>query len=134
MLNKASFTMCQFALKFANLEKSIIHDRVQLSAKTGNTLSIKHVTTIPTCLLLFWRVLKFVLNKASLNIWILPMLPGADPGFPIGGAPTLGRGCQPPTQALFGENICKNERIWSCWGGGGRMPETFVCRSATGSR
>ena len=27
------------------------------------------------------------------------------------------RGHQPPTQALFGENICKNERIWSCWGG-----------------
>ena len=27
------------------------------------------------------------------------------------------RGCQSLTQALFGENICKNERIWSCWGG-----------------
>ena len=35
---------------------------------------------------------------------------GADPGFPIGGG-------QPLTQALFGENRCKNERIWSCWGG-----------------
>ena len=41
------------------------------------------------------------------------------------------RGRQPLTQALFGENICKNERIWSCWGGE-RSPETFVCRSATG--
>ena len=39
---------------------------------------------------------------------------GADPGFPVGGG-----GRQRPTQALFGENICKNERIWSCWGGGG---------------
>ena len=45
--------------------------------------------------------------------------PGADPRFPVGGgAPTLvGGGHQPPTQALFSENICKNERIWSCWGG-----------------
>ena len=33
----------------------------------------------------------------------------ADPGFPIGG-----RG--PPTRALFGENVCKNERIGSCRG------------------
>ena len=40
--------------------------------------------------------------------------------FPLGGgggANPHWRGCQPPTQALFGENICKNERIWSCWGG-----------------
>ena len=49
--------------------------------------------------------------------------------FPWGGANPHWRGHQPPTQALFGENICKNERIWSCWGGG--TPETFVCRSAT---
>ena len=50
--------------------------------------------------------------------------------FPLGGgANPRWRGRQPPTQALFGENICKNERIWSCWGG--RTPETFVCRSAT---
>ena len=39
---------------------------------------------------------------------------GADPGFPVGGG---GGGRQPLTQALFGENIYKNERIWSCWGG-----------------
>ena len=34
----------------------------------------------------------------------------ADPGFPVGGAmgPLGGRG--PPTQALFGENVCENER------------------------
>ena len=53
-----------------------------------------------------------------------------DPGFPIGGgANPSWRGCQPLTHVLFGENICKNERIWSCWGG--HVPETFVCRSAT---
>ena len=34
-----------------------------------------------------------------------------------GGANPHWRGCQPLTQALFSENICKNERIWSCWGG-----------------
>ena len=41
--------------------------------------------------------------------------------FPLGGgdANPRWRGRQPPTQALFGENICKNERIWSCLGGGG---------------
>ena len=37
----------------------------------------------------------------------------ADPGFPVGG-----RG--PPTWALFGENVCKNERIGSHGGGGVR--------------
>ena len=45
-----------------------------------------------------------------------------------GGANPHWRGRQPPTQVLFSDNICKNERIWSCWWG--RAPETFVCRSA----
>ena len=31
-------------------------------------------------------------------------------------------GRRPPTQALFGENECKNERIGSCWGGRWRRP------------
>ena len=37
----------------------------------------------------------------------------ADPGFPVGGGvhPLEGRG--PPMWALFGENVCKNERIGS---------------------
>ena len=35
----------------------------------------------------------------------------ADPGFPIEG------GHQPLTWALFGNNVCENERIGSCWGG-----------------
>ena len=35
----------------------------------------------------------------------------ADPGFSVGG------GRQPPTRMLFGQNICRNERIGSCWGG-----------------
>ena len=35
----------------------------------------------------------------------------ADPGFPVGGAPTRwGGGCQPLTRTLFGENVCENER------------------------
>ena len=38
--------------------------------------------------------------------------------FPFGGANPHWRGRQPPTQVLFGENKCKNKRIWSCWGGG----------------
>ena len=34
-----------------------------------------------------------------------------------------------PTRALFGENVCENERIESHRG---RAPENFVCRSANG--
>ena len=46
--------------------------------------------------------------------------------FPWGGQdPFGGRG--PPTWALFGENVCENERIGSRRG---RAPENFVCRSA----
>ena len=43
----------------------------------------------------------------------------ADPGFPVrgGGMHPLGGGCRPPMQALFGENVCKNERIGSHRGG-----------------
>ena len=42
--------------------------------------------------------------------------PVADPGFPIGGVHPLG-GHGPPTWALFGENVCENERIGSHRGG-----------------
>ena len=40
------------------------------------------------------------------------MIAVTDPGFPVGGR-------QLPTQALFRENVCENERIGSRWGGGG---------------
>ena len=36
----------------------------------------------------------------------------ADPGFHVGGHAPIG-GCRPPTWALFGENVCENERIGS---------------------
>ena len=36
--------------------------------------------------------------------------------FLLGAHQAIG-GCQPPTQVLFGKNICKNERIGSCWRG-----------------
>ena len=40
-----------------------------------------------------------------------------DPGFSVGrGADLLG-GRRPPICTLFGENICKNEKTGSCWGG-----------------
>ena len=45
-------------------------------------------------------------------------IPVADPGFPVGGVPSHWGGCQPPMWVLFGKNICENERIGSCWGGG----------------
>ena len=34
----------------------------------------------------------------------------ADPGFPVGGAWTRW-GSRPPTRALFGGNVCENERF-----------------------
>ena len=38
--------------------------------------------------------------------------PGANQGFPVGRRrPILGEGRGPLMQALFGENVCKNERI-----------------------
>ena len=39
----------------------------------------------------------------------------ADPGFPIGGMDPSGE-CGPLTGALFGENVCENERIGSVGG------------------
>ena len=48
-------------------------------------------------------------NYNTAQVWIQD--------FPLGGTNPHWRGHQPPTQALFSENICKNERIWSCWGG-----------------
>ena len=39
--------------------------------------------------------------------------PVADPGFPVGGHAPVRGGCGPPTQVLFGENVCENERIGS---------------------
>ena len=48
----------------------------------------------------------------------------ADPGFPLGGGvePLGGRG--PPTWALFGENVCENQRIGSRrgWRAPGTLP------------
>ena len=61
--------------------------------------------------------------------YIMCIYQGRIQDFLWGGANPHWRGRQPPTQVLFDENICKNERIWSCWGG--RTLGTFVCRSAT---
>ena len=38
----------------------------------------------------------------------------ADPGFLVGGSPTVG-GRGPPMRVLFGENVCEHERIGSHW-------------------
>ena len=44
------------------------------------------------------------------------LLTGTDLGFPVGGVdPFWGHG--PPMRALFGENVCENERIGSHRGG-----------------
>ena len=41
---------------------------------------------------------------------------GPDPGFPVGGRGPIWGGGWPPMWALFSENGCENERIWSCRG------------------
>ena len=57
---------------------------------------------------------------------------GADPGFPIGGAPTLvGGGANLRRRCFLVKTYVKMKEFGPV-GGGGRAPETFVCRSATG--
>ena len=49
---------------------------------------------------------------------IFDIIAVADPGFSMGGGGGHGpiRGHGPPMWVLFGENVCKNERIGSCRG------------------
>ena len=63
----------------------------------------------------------FLFPALQSNLHLKPLYTSvADPGFPVGGACTRwgGGGRGPPTWALFGENVCKNERIGSHGGGG----------------
>ena len=62
---------------------------------------------------------------------------GADPGFPVGGggggggAPTLvGGGTNLQHRCFLVKTYVKTKEFGPV--GGGRAPETFVCRSATG--
>ena len=54
-------------------------------------------------------------HKETMSIWKA----GADPGFPVGGVACTSNA------GAFRENVYKNERIGSCWGG--HAPEKFVC-------
>ena len=49
------------------------------------------------------------------------MMSVADPGFSVGGGADLLGGRRPLTRMLFGENMCENERIGSCYGGARRQ-------------
>ena len=62
-------------------------------------------------------------GKEFINTVIFKGIAVADPGFPVrgGGVWTHSGGCGPPTQALFGKNVCKNKRIGS-WGREGVRP------------
>ena len=55
--------------------------------------------------------------------------PGADPGFPIGGAPTLVGGGANLRHRCFSVKTYVKTKEFGPVGGG--APETFVCRSAT---
>ena len=53
-------------------------------------------------------------------IWIpnpSHIINGAELGFPIGGMDPFWGGVESPMWALFGENVCENERIGSRKGG-----------------
>ena len=50
-------------------------------------------------------------------LFILLSISVADPGFSIGGCAPVRGGRGPPMWALFGENVCENERIGSHRGG-----------------
>ena len=53
----------------------------------------------------------------------------ADPGFPIGGAPSRWEGHRPPMRVLFSKNVCENKRIGSRGGEGegGGSANGFIC-------
>ena len=63
------------------------------------------------------------------------MYAGADPGFPVedGGAPTLIGGGTNLRHGHFSVKTYVKTKEFGPVGGGGRAPETFVCRSATGT-
>ena len=56
-------------------------------------------------------------SLALKSAWFRSEISGGSRISRWGGADPLG-GHQSPMCTLFGENICKNERNWSCWGGG----------------
>ena len=58
-------------------------------------------------------------------------IPGADPGFPVGGASTLVGGGTNLRHRHFSVKTYVKMKEFGPVGGGGRVPETFVCRSAT---
>ena len=60
----------------------------------------------------------------------LPLITGADPGFPIGGVPTLIGGSANLRHRCFLVKTFVKMKEFGPVGGG--APETFVCRSATG--
>ena len=68
----------------------------------------------------------------GLHILVNVPIPVADPGFPgRGGRAPIG-GCGPLTWALFGENVCENERIGSHRGAcAGHVPprsaNAYIC-------
>ena len=57
--------------------------------------------------------------------------PGADPGFPVRGVPTLGGGANLQHRCFSVKTYVKMKEFGPVGGGRGRAPETFVCRSAT---
>ena len=54
------------------------------------------------------------IQGASLLLFIqnlILLIAVADPGSPMGGRGPIGGGCGPPTQALFGKNVCENGEL-----------------------
>ena len=52
------------------------------------------------------------------------LLPGADPGFSVGGVPTLRGGRQHTILSKFPKNCIKLRKFWAVGGGGQALPTT----------
>ena len=92
----------------------------ELNNLSGGTISMMEYFAIIDVFRYRWKYIlrcSEVIVKAE-HLILIPSFTVADPGFPVGGggrAPV--RGVWTQMWALFGENVCKNERIGSHGGG-----------------
>ena len=84
-----------------------------------------------TSILYHFQTRKQKENFSNLSNRVYVPLPVADPGFPVGGAPSHG-GMPTSDVGTFQQNICENERIGSRWGEGGACWRCPPLESANG--
>ena len=114
---KQSHTLCQLLENADNpipkkYYKNKMSEKLDHFINSNDTYSnecrVRHFVVIPTQIMNHTLWVAYLLFR---NVIIL--VPMADPGFPVGGTCTHWGGHGPPMRALFGENVCENERIGS---------------------